>query len=290
MTPRALLLILTLWAAQALAAGVPQIDEPWPSGPERASWVETLKADSSLSDSTLKLGLESSDWRVRQQSALLLGWRSKPELYARFQTESPLATRAGIPRFRGEELGDPSLAPLMLERLLQGTEPENELALIELLPRTGGDWAQAFVELGPKHQDPRVRGVMVASLRWAPTEPALTGMRAAMRDAEPSVRAEAARAAGWHVDGAALATELTRALRDGDAEVREMAARSLGYRRVKSAFDALIPLLSDPAAGVRLQSLHALERLDASRLSALRELESLRSDPDPKVARAAEKL
>lgn len=277
-------------ALAAPAAAAPRPDQPWAGGPARAAALEALVADPALTDARLETLAASPDWRVRQQAALLLGWRRTPELFARFERQAPLPAVNGMLRFRGDEVADPRLAPLLLERLLRRPERAETLALIEVLPRTGGDWADAFVALAAAEPDPALRAILVASLRWAPTAAAQAGIRAGLRDGSGLVRGEAARAAGWRKDGAGLASDLARVLGDADPYTRAMAARSLGYLRAGAAFEPLLPLLGDPDAEVRLQALRALERLDAARLRARPEIPTLRADPDPRVARAAAAL
>jgi HEAT repeat protein len=104
------------------------------------------------------------------------------------------------------------------------------------------------------------------------------------------VRGEAARAAGWSDHGSEVVDDLVSVLVDHEPYVRCMAARSLGYLRAGQAFEALLPLLADSDAKVRLTAVNALERLDAHRLAARPELTDLAHDPDPGVVRAAERV
>ncbi len=246
--------------------------------------------EAGASAAPLSEALQSPDWRIRQQAGLAQGWQSWPDLYTRFQVEQAFPTRNGLPRFRGPAVADARLTPLFLERLLREPDPGLQLALIDVLPRTGGDWSQAMVELASQQQDERLRSVMVASLRYADDAWALQGLRAGLQDTSELVRAEAARAAGWHDSGATLASELISASSDDDAYVRAMAARSLGYLQLSAAFDSLALLLADPEARVRLQAINALERLDPQRLAEQPLLAVLARDPDPAVARAAQRV
>ncbi|MFH1468185.1 MAG: HEAT repeat domain-containing protein [Pseudomonadota bacterium] len=291
MTPFAVALCaLLLSLSPAARADQVSLHIPWRQGPARAALIQPLVVDPTLSDAALAEVAASPDWRLRQQAALVLGWRQTPELFARFQVEQPLPAANGMARFRGEDLADARLAPLFLERLLERPGAAEEWALIEVLPRTGGDWAEAFVGLMAEEGDPQVRSVLAASMRWAPASAAAEGVRAALADGEGLVRGEAARAVGWRKDGAALAAELIPLLGDAEAYPRAMAARSLGYLKVTSAFEALRPLLGDPDADARLQALHAMERIDEAALKGLPEVSRLVADPDPKVARAAREL
>jgi hypothetical protein len=286
---------LILFAGLALAATPAfaldaRLAQPWEQGPERADRVRSLVADPGLTEAELAEAMTSADWRVRQQAAVVHGWRSWPELYERFDAQQAIPTRGGVLRFRGDELADPRLAPVFLERLLEGPEPAMRLALLEVLPRTGGDWAQGYVDLMAQEQDPETRGFMVASLRFADAEHGIEGIRIGLKDDSALVRGEAARAAGWHEQGGSLGSELAAACGDADAYVRAMAARSIGYRGVSGAWGAVTPLLRDADAEVRLRALRTLERLDVEALRALPELDDLAHDADPRVRRAATSL
>jgi HEAT repeat protein len=291
MMPRTLtlLLALALGASAALAADHRLVDA-WEQGPDRAAHIEALVADTQLSDAALAQAMTSADWRVRQQAAVVHGWRHHPDLYASFATRQAAPTRAGMLRFRGADLADARLAPLFLERLLQQPSTDHQAALIEVLPRTGGDWAEAYVALIPQQADQQLRAMMVASMRYAPKAQALEGIRLGLDDGDAYLRGEAARAAGWSEHGEGLAPELMRALADLDPYVRAMAARSLGTHRVAQAFEALVPLLGDSDAEVRLRAMRSMARIDAEAMAARPELTDLAQDPDERVSRAAQSL
>ncbi len=291
------MMLRTLFLATALAFGASsafaldaRLATPWERGVQRVDTIQALVADTSLDAAELAEAMASPDWQVRQQAAVVHGWRAYPELYATFDTRQAAPTRAGVLRFRGPELADARLAPLFLERLLQQRDPAYQQALLEVLPRTGGDWAQAFVAMMTTEQSAGARAFMVASLRYGEIEHAAEGIRVGLADADADVRGEAARAAGWHKQGAVLADDLVAVLGDSSAYTRAMAARSLGYLRAASAYDALLPLLRDSDAEVRLQTLHALERLNAADLATRPELDDLAHDADPRVVRAAQSL
>lgn len=282
----ALALALLLGSSAVLAADA-RLVEPWSQGPERAQTIASLVADSGLTQAELAQAAQSGDWRVRHQAAVVAGWRAHTELFERFELEPAYPTRAGFPRFRGPELADKRLAPLFVERLLQGPSYDMKLALLEVIPRTGGDFGDSFVGLLREEDDTRLRGIMVASLKNADRDATLEGLRLGFADVDGAVRGEAARAAGWSDHGSELVPELVEALGDTQAYTRAMAARSLGYLRAGQAFDALLPCLADSEPDVRLNAINALERLDAERLAARPELNDLAHDPDPGVVRAA---
>ncbi len=287
MIPRTLVLLCAL-ALGASPTFAHDLNTPWEHGPERADRIQALVSDASLGEAELLAALDSSDWRVRQQAAVVHGWRAYPELYGQFAELPAPPTRAGTLRFRGPELADARLAPLFLERLLEEPGAEMEHALIEVLPRTGGDWSEAFVGLLQLESQPDTRVNLIVGLRHAPEAAAVAGLRVGLADPDDVVRAAAASTAGFHDRGEALAAELCDALRDESAAVRAMAARSLGYQRVAVAFEPLLPLLRDADAKARLEGLRALQRIDAAGLAVRPEMDALVHDPDPKVARAAQ--
>jgi HEAT repeat protein len=83
---------------------------------------------------------------------------------------------------------------------------------------------------------------------------------------------------------------LAQVLDDPSPAVRASAARSLGTLRDPAAFVALLPLLDDADPDVRLQALHAVERVDPVGAAELSQLDGLCVDADPRVARAAFQL
>jgi len=217
--------------------------------------------------------------------------RERPAQVAELRAATPVATRAGHPRFTTAALEQPGAAALLLDRLSRGTDPAPvRAALAEALPRAGGAYAAALVGLMAKESDPEVRVAMVSALRRAAPEPALAGLRAGLEDVDPRVRAAAAEVAARRPDGSTLADPLIARLADDSAEVVLAATRSLGALAVDAAFPALQGRLKDMSPGtaeLRLHSLRALVRIDAARAAGLPELKALRDDPDPKVAGAA---
>jgi hypothetical protein len=207
----------------------------------------------------------------------------------------PRRTHAGNLQFAGPDVdGNAALAPRILARLSEEPSSELRVALVEALPRTGGDWFDgAYAQLG-REPDAAVRKAIVAIMPRAEASRALQGILAGLGDAAPGVRAEAALAAGSLPpparDHASLHERLAQLLSDADSRARASAARTLGILGRSAAFDLVVNLLSDADPEVRLQAVHALERIDRTRARQLARLEVLRSDPDPKVARAASSL
>ena len=212
---------------------------------------------------------------------------TSPDVAEQLAAWQPMTTRSGHLRFIGEHSHDPLLTPLMLHRLATGDDSEAvRVALVEAIARQKGTGAlDALHDLALHDRHAAVRAVAVESLRKVGGDLETT-TRAALADDAWNVREAAARSVAW-ADLAELGGDLVTVLGDSAPEVRAAAARSLGTLRQAETFTALLPLLDDGDAYVRLQALHALERIDADEAARLSQLSALTDDPDPKVARAA---
>lgn len=252
-----------------------------------ASRVPAVASDASAASGEPAL----ADWKDWLSGELARAAQERPAAVAELRAMTPVATRAGHPRFTDEGLGRPGAAAVLLDRLSRGTDPAPvRAALAEALPRAGGAYGAALVGVMAAEKDPEVRIAMVAALRRAAPEPALAGLRAGLADVDPRVRAAAAEVASRRPDGAELADPLIGLLADGDAQVQIAATRSLGALAIETAFPALQARLRDLSPGtaeLRLHSLRALARIDATRAAGLAEVRALRDDRDPRVAEAA---
>lgn len=232
---------------------------------------------------------QSGDWRVRQQAAAITAWNDDPDAAELAWDLAPRVTRAGFPRFHDPALRDSGVAPIILERLrTQGEDEAVRMALVELLPRVGGDWSALLAEAYADEHQPGVRMMMVETARRADDPDAAQALLAlGAADRAPTARAAAMRTAP-HIDGAA---SLVRAgLSDADAMVRADAARAAGWLEDDAAITELRALLRDGDGEVRLRALRAIERIDADALRGDPIVADLAQDADPRVARAAASL
>jgi HEAT repeat protein len=277
-----------LWVLALSCAGLVLVAS---ASARAASPSPAIAGEPSPSDGELRAQLESTDWHVRHDAAVILGWRRSPELYQALLALEPRLDRAGRLRFSGELLEQPGAGDILLERLLHGGESTAlRVALVEALPIAGGDWSEAVVALLETAPEAELRRAIVSALPRAEASMALQGLRVAFRDADPGVRAEAARAAGWRSDASVVAPELRALLFDPDASTRMLAVRSLGWMRDGKSWQRLVHRLDDPSAEVRVEALHALGRIDPDRAGMLPEVRALVQDADPRVSRAASRM
>lgn len=229
-------------------------------------------------------------WRERVTADLASLRATSPALLKELTELAPTTTRAGFVRFTSDALHDPRAASVFLDRLARGTETtEGRSALVEALPRTGGVFADALVELYSAETSAVVRSAYLFAARRAPATDAFALVKRGLSDSDSTVQAEAARTAAAHPGGAQLAAELRAALGASDAAVRSEVARTLGILRVASARDELVRLLTDASGDVRLESLRAIDRIEPGFAASL-PLDRLANDADPRVVSLAARL
>jgi hypothetical protein len=200
-------------------------------------------------------------------------------------------TRARFGRLVDPMLHNPDAAPVLIQRLQNGSDDsETRAAIAEALPRTQGQYAPAAAAMISTEADPKVRVALVDTLKKADAAHAILGLKAGFADSDIEVRRAAARIAGARVDGSELSAELLVALDDGDNELRGIAARSLGVLSVEEAKAPLAELVQDSDAEVRLHSLRALSRIDPAYAAALPGVDSMQQDSDQRVANVATKI
>jgi hypothetical protein len=183
---------------------------------------------------------------------------------ADLQRLQPAQTRAGFLRFTDKAVHDPRAARVFLDRLESGAESEAvRAALVEALPRTGGDYADAVVELIATERSPLVRAAYVHTARRAPATQAIAIVQRGFADSAPEVVAETIRATASLADGAKLAGALRMSLASNDATVRMEAARALGILAIPAKAE-LEALASDSSPEVRREAQRAITRLGAT--------------------------
>ena len=204
----------------------------------------------------------------------------------------PIATRAGYPRFVGEWTRDERAAPLMLQRLLAGEDhPAVQAALVEALPRTGGEWDDAIAALWDETHDATVRRMMVLTLEKADGDIAFNALHAAATSNDAEIRAAAVRAMTWRKDADRFSTVFIAGLQDQDDDVRSLAARASGLHKLDSAKLALAGMLdSESRDDLRLAALIALGQIDAEYARSLSAVTRLSRDADRTIARTATRL
>ncbi len=232
----------------------------------------------------------AASWRDRVKADIAGLQATAPQLLAELTQLAPTKTRAGFVRFTSDAIHDPRAASVLLERLARGGESDGvRAALVEALPRTGGRYADAVVELFAVERSAHVRTTFVHAARRAPAADAVALLTRALGDSDAEVQAEAARSAAAHPEGARLATQLRTALASSSPIVRAESARSLGILKIAAAKGDLAARISDGSADVRLEALRAIDRIEPGAARAL-PLAKLATDEDPRVVALATRL
>jgi len=231
-----------------------------------------------------------ADWRARVTAEVAELETSNPSLLAELTALTPSRTRAGIMRFTSTPSADPRATSVFLDRLVRGNAPLAErAALAEILGRTTGTYDDAIVDLFASERDAAVRSAYVFTAKRVASAHAVTLLQRGLADSSVEVQAEAARVAGGHARGAAVANELRAALSSRTPEVRSEAARALGILGVDTARGELLARLGDGEPTVRLEALRALDRIAPGTVSPA-QLTTLSQDSDERISRLAVKL
>ena len=233
--------------------------------------------------------LQSDDWQVRLSAATVVGWRTHATDYGEAALLPPIRTRAGFYRFpASDKLHDVTYFPAFAERLLH-TETDAGVrgALAELIARTDADWAPVVFQALVEEPDADAKAMMISVMRHGPKGVAEQSFVAGAADSDVAVREAVALQCAWLSGSDVAARLLGVLLADDAADVRAAAARSVGVLQLTDLSPALVGLISDPASGVRLNALRALDRagIDASSYAV-----KLIEDRDDKVRRAAERI
>jgi hypothetical protein len=278
----------TATTAPAITVTAPQpAAEPTPAAP-------TVVATPTVADNTAPpaapVRTVTGTWRDRVSADLDALRTSSPQLLADLTQLAPTMTRARFARFTSDAIHDPRAASVFLNRLARGGESEQvRAALVEALPRTGGTFADAAVDLLASETSSLVRGSYVFAARRAPAAQARILIKRGLEDTAAEVQAEAARTAAAHPSGKQLATELRATLSSSDPAVRTEVARTLGILAIADARDALVAMLDDASADVRLESLRAIDRIQPGFAKTL-PLGTLATDADPRIAALVARL
>lgn len=289
------LLALVLGACQPTATTSPGDDPAGPSSPgyDPASWVPPPGVGASTSaGSGGQSETPTLTWKQRMAIDVDSFKRDDALRYMRVRTAIPDEEDPDDPAFAQLLSGDPRSAGVILQRLISGAEPlEVRIALAEQLPYTRGDWHEGAAVLIRLDPDPEVRKVLVEKMRYAEAPHAAIGLRSGLEDESPSVRAAAARTAGFQPSAALIEAELTASLLgDSDWETRAAIAHSLGSLGLVSAFPALTEALGDRDRRVRLASLQTMARLDLQQTAGLEEVKALSRGGDQATKAAARRI
>lgn len=212
-----------------------------------------------MSGLLLWIALATAGVREDVDAAAEAARKADPARAAALAAMEPGVTRNGMARFPGEAWRGEHDGALLLARLLDGGDDEaTRAALAEAVRHTDAPWGAAFAWHLAVEPSAAVREVEADALRrWSGPE-AVPALVSTLRDADPAVRAAAARSLGGRPDGALAGETLLVALADPSPHVRAAAARSVGLLGLPR--ERLAPLLSDPDERVRVAAERGMSR------------------------------
>lgn len=272
------------------AAAPSPIAQPAPAAPTDVAPPTATGAARPTPPAPAPARTTNGPWRDRVSAELTALRASSPQLLTELTQLAPTITRARFVRFTSDAVHDPRAAAVFLDRLSRGGESEEvRAALVEALPRTGGEFADAAVDLVVTETSALVRGSYVFAARRAPAAQAIALIKRGLADSATEVQAEAARTAAAHPSGTRLAAELRVTLTSSDPAVRTEVARTLGILKIADARAALVAMLDDASADVRLESLRAIDRIQPGFAKTL-PLTKLAADDDRRIVALVARL
>ncbi len=228
-----------------------------------------------------------ADWRAWAEAESQRVAREDPASFQALGAMVPITTRGGKLRFLTPVVRRPGAAPVLLSRLARKADPPPvRRAIVEVLPFTGGPYAEAIGDLLAGETEPSVRAELAAILERAPLDTTSPAVRRALADTDPQVRAAALFAVAGRADGASYTDAIVSALSASDPDARRAAIHAAGVLRLGAAKPALRALIAGRGAH-GADALLALFRVDPEETRARGDLDELAVDPAlaPAVAR-----
>lgn len=235
------------------------------------------------SPAELRAAAQGPDLEERAIARALLVWQADPiaaaEAFARPTVQSRKGT-ALLPVSTDEAAGPVYL----LRALAPGRAADERAAALAAAAKAEPAW----VELAPlllDEPDAQLRRLVADLLVGSAPAAAEAPLRRAAADPEAEVRAAALRSISGHPAGARWPGLIEDGLHDVNPMVRAEAARAAGYHGLAALSPLLQALLADPEPTVRLDAVRALRRVDPQALADRRA--ALSADPDARVRQAA---
>ena len=183
---------------------------------------------------------------------------------------------------------------MVLLKIVEASEPAMAAAWLEALPRTGGEWLEDVLAL---ELSVEARTNLAIALRRLEGPRAQEQLLAQLEDEADPVRIEAARSLASRERSPELEKALLNQLGTlepaRDESQRAYAAelvRSLGILGAASAVSEILVHAQSADAGLRLEVVRAMERIDPTHADFVALLPELAKDSDPRIARRAEAL
>lgn len=157
-------------------------------------------------------------------------------------------------------LGDRQALPVAIQALADPNVSVRERAAVNAIAALADHTVPGRLVKMANHPQAATRRLVMYLLSRYPSREALPVLAAAMRDADATVRGEAALTAG-RLRGHSLLANVTTCLADPDDHVRGSAAYAAGLIGHRSVIPRLRELLDDEAAFVRAIAAESLQRL-----------------------------
>ncbi|MFK7926675.1 MAG: HEAT repeat domain-containing protein [Myxococcota bacterium] len=202
-----------------------------------------------------------------------------PQDAARIDAIQPALDRSGAARFVGME-ADHRFASLHLQQALDdGLDLNVRQAHARFAAQAGldADLMNHAIGVAPAS----VRSALYSGMLRTDLKDASRFLAEALSDEDLSVREAAISVLGRRPDARNFGAALAQATSDEAVSVRKMAVRALGWHGLTAQKPAVIALLTDVSADVRVASLRALRRLDPTAASA--QASRMANDVDPRV-------
>ena len=232
---------------------------------------------------TVSFGGSNHDHPVRSATVTR---SERADIAQRVDGMQPIKNRAGAWYCPGTDLTHPVAQARIKDRIRARRDDASvRVALVYALePENRFEWSEIQTEAAS------VRVAMLHGYKGINTPEAGAVLVAALQDDVSTVRAEAARLAGYRNDVEGLASPLMAGLADSAEDVRRLAVRSLGWLQVQDAFEPVRALLEDSDPRVRVAAVRALAKIDREKAQNLPMMSTLKTDENPSVQRAVRRV
>lgn len=232
---------------------------------------------------------------IEQQSQVWEQARSlrseRPDWAHKVDSTEPSRSRSGTLVFAPSQISDPQAATLLIARSGQNSDADFRRAVAEALPDTKSPELGALIaaELALE-TSAMVRESLAHSLRYAQDAATQSALERAVKDEDPKVRETALASIRAHAKLEFFTAVIVAALKDPEPQVQAAALRAWGTLRRPDLGVKIEPWLRSESPNVRLAALRGQWRVDRNVARQLVEALGLDEDPEPKIARLAQRI